>query len=362
MSSDEPDSSLADGEYDQLLDALMRITSGDFSHRLPRTHRQDTFDLVAYSVNVITEEFEDALAERDRQARELEGMLANVSETLVSIAKGEFERRAPRNHRGDAIDVLAYMVNNTAAEVGELVAGIRAAQERERLANLAKDVFLANMSHELRTPLNAILGYCELLAEEIEPLERSDLLADLRRIRVSGQHLLQVISDVLDLSKINSGELALTPVDFDLDELLDQVADSVRVQATVKGLDVFDQRPRLGRAHGDDLRLRQILSNLLSNAVKFTATGEVRLLVRRLDDEVEFVVIDTGIGMDAEQQARVFEPFIQADSDTTRRFGGTGLGLAIVRRLCAMMGGTVAVESRLGEGSVFLVVLPLPKA
>ncbi|MEO0604505.1 MAG: histidine kinase dimerization/phospho-acceptor domain-containing protein, partial [Myxococcota bacterium] len=309
MSNDDPDLTLADGEYDQLLDALMRITSGDFSHRLPRTYRQDTFDLVAYSVNVITEEFEEALAERDRQARELEGILATVSETLVGIAKGDFDHRAPRNHRGDAIDVLAYMVNNTAAEVGQLVAGIRAAQERERLANHAKDVFLANMSHELRTPLNAILGYCELIAEEIEPLERPDVLADLGRIRASGRHLLQVISDVLDLSKINSGELALNPVDFDLDGVLDQVADSVRVQATVKGLDFHDQRAPLGRAHGDDLRLRQILSNLLSNAVKFTPTGEVRMLVRRIDgDQVEFVVIDTGIGMDSEQQARIFEP------------------------------------------------------
>ncbi|MEN0062323.1 MAG: ATP-binding protein [Myxococcota bacterium] len=341
----------------------MRITSGDFSYRLQRNYQQDTYDLVAYCVNVITEEFEEALADRDRRAQELDRMLANVSETLVGIAAGDFGKRAPRNHRGDPIDVLAYMVNNTAAEVGTLVSEIRAAQLKERLANQAKDVFLATMSHELRTPLNAILGYCELLSEEIEPLNRDDLLADLGRIQASGRHLLQVISDVLDLSKINSGALSLTPIDFDLDALLDEVVDGARIQASVKGLGFSQHRDRpMGHVHGDDLRIRQILANLLSNAIKFTPTGEVRLFARRLKEEVEFLVVDTGIGMDDDQRERIFEPFVQADSQTTRRFGGTGLGLAIVRQLCSMMGGTVTVESQPGEGSVFIVVLPLVPA
>ena len=356
----------SDSEFDVLVDALMRITEGDFSHRLPRTYRQDAFDLVAYFVNLLTEEFEEVLAERDRRAHETEALLQHVSDTLVGIATGDYARRAARTYRGDPVDVLAYMVNNTATEVGSLVNRLRQAQEQERLANQAKDVFLANMSHELRTPLNAILGYSELVIEEVDGIGRSDLVEDLGRIQMAGRHLLQLISNILDISKISSGQLQLHPVEFDLRNLLAEVEDAVRVQAHAKGLSLdcrYD--PRLGRVRGDDLRIRQILLNLLSNAVKFTARGSVGLTAEPAQHDgatgTMFVVSDTGIGLTEEQIERIFRPFVQADSNTTRRFGGTGLGLSIVQQLCHMMNGTLSVDSEFGEGSTFHVFLPVAK-
>jgi signal transduction histidine kinase len=230
-------------------------------------------------------------------------------------------------------------------------------------ANRAKSAFLANMSHELRTPLNAIIGYAELLEEDAAAEHQR---SDLQKIHRSGKHLLGLINDVLDLSKIEAGKFELRLETFELDEFVDQVVSTMHPMLAKNGNRFVlqdDQSPREFR--GDATRLRQVLLNLLSNAAKFTHQGEVRLGVRRGDDApgtVVFEICDTGIGMSPPQLAKLFNPFVQADSATTRRYGGTGLGLAISRRLCEMMGGDIAVRSELGQGTCFTVTLPAEPA
>ena len=230
-------------------------------------------------------------------------------------------------------------------------------------ANVAKSQFLANMSHELRTPLNAVIGYSEMLKEEAEDMGAGETMGpDLDRIRGAGKHLLSLINDVLDLSKIESGKMELYVEDVDLPATLEDVVGTVMplVERTGSRLET-DFAPDLGRIRTDATKLRQSLLNLLSNAAKFTENGEVRLAVRRSVSDgrgwVEFEVKDTGIGMSAEQTAKLFQAFTQADASTTRKYGGTGLGLAITRRFARMLGGDVTVESAEGEGSTFRMTI-----
>lgn len=237
----------------------------------------------------------------------------------------------------------------------------RAAEE----ANRAKSRFLANMSHELRTPLNAIIGYSEMLKEETADLGVSQLEPDLEKIRSAGQHLLGLINEVLDLSKIEAGKMDVFVERFDIGALLHEVTSTVQATAAAKGntLEVKAE-PGLGVMRADLTKVRQILLNLLSNASKFTDRGPIVLAVRREAgpypeaDAIVFAVKDSGIGMTPEQVGRLFQPFVQADASTTRRYGGTGLGLTITRRFCEMMGGSVRVESEPGKGTTFTVRLP----
>jgi signal transduction histidine kinase len=239
-------------------------------------------------------------------------------------------------------------------------------------ANRAKSVFLANMSHEIRTPLNAVIGLSHLLQQmPLEGRQREFV----GHIAQAGEQLLALVNDVLDLSKIEAGEMSLEQVPFELPALLHEVAAQARVQADPKGLALcLEAAPGLPpRVCGDPVRLKQVLNNLLGNAVKFTQAGSVTLRAQpaATPQAVEaadmapghaalcFEVADTGIGIPAEAQARIFEAFTQADSSTTRRFGGTGPGLSIVRRLVALMGGTLALESAPGQGSRFSVTLAL---
>ena len=238
-------------------------------------------------------------------------------------------------------------------------------QEKSRQLEQAsrhKSQFLASMSHELRTPLNAIIGLTEMMVTNAARFGTEKAAEPLRRVHRAGTHLLGLINQVLDLSKIEAGKLELNPESVNLARLIDEVVGTARQLAEQnKNRLVVEMQDKLGMLTADPMRLRQILLNLLSNACKFTKQGEVALRVRKVADGrdwIEFAVADTGIGMTAEQQAKLFEEFSQADSSTAQRYGGTGLGLAITRKLARMMGGDVTVESESGKGSVFTVRLP----
>ena len=216
------------------------------------------------------------------------------------------------------------------------------------------------MSHELRTPLNAIIGVTEMLREDAEALKQD--LEPLDRVLGAARHLLGLINQVLDLSKIEAGKLELNPQTVQLPPLIDEVIGTARPLAEQnKNRLVVECQEKLGPITTDPMRLRQMLLNLLSNACKFTKEGDVTLRARRVGNGqgwFEFAVSDTGIGMTAEQQAKLFEEFSQAEATTAQRFGGTGLGLAITRKLARMMGGDVTVASEPGKGSIFTVRLP----
>jgi signal transduction histidine kinase len=218
------------------------------------------------------------------------------------------------------------------------------------------------MSHELRTPLNAIIGLTEMMVTNAARFGTERALEPLQRVNRAGQHLLGLINQVLDLSKIEAGKLDLNPQTVQLAPLIDEVIGTARQLAEQnKNRLMAEIQDNLGTLTVDPMRLRQVLLNLLSNACKFTKDGEVALRGRRLSnggDWIELSVSDTGIGMTPEQQARLFEEFTQADAATAQRFGGTGLGLAITRKLARMMGGDVTVTSEPGKGSVFTVRLP----
>src|ERR1700704_5574788 len=230
------------------------------------------------------------------------------------------------------------------------------------MASEHKSQFVANMSHELRTPLNAIIGLTEMMVANAVRFGTEKAQEPLRRVHRAGTHLLGLINEVLDLSKIEAGKLELSPQSVKLAPLIDEVVGTARPLAEQnQNRLVVERRDNLGTVTADPMRLRQILFNLLRNACKFTKQGQVALGVRKVVDGgrwVEFVVADTGIGMTAEQQAKLFQELTQADSLTARRYGGTGLGLAISRKLARMMGGDVTVTSAPGEGSVFTVRLP----
>jgi signal transduction histidine kinase/DNA-binding response OmpR family regulator len=230
-------------------------------------------------------------------------------------------------------------------------------------ANQAKSAFLANMSHELRTPMNAILGYSEMLMEEAEEVGQDDFIPDLKKINQAGNHLLALINDVLDLSKIESGKMEAFAEVFDVGALIDHIAGTAQPLMS-KNNNQFriERSDTLGKACQDTTKLRQSLLNLLSNAAKFTHEGIITLRVERQSqadgDWLSFAVSDTGIGIAADKVDRVFEEFSQADNSTTRDYGGTGLGLTISRRFCQMLGGDLTVASQPGVGSTFSIRLP----
>ncbi len=236
------------------------------------------------------------------------------------------------------------------------------ARDGAESANRAKSEFLANMSHELRTPLNAIIGYSEMLIEEAEESALANFVPDLQKVRSAGKHLLGLISDILDLSKIEAGKMDVFLEEFDVSAMLSDVQSVVEpLVAKNANRFVLTRADDLGAMHSDIIKVRQTLFNLLSNACKFTENGEVELDVRRepspAGDAIVFGVRDTGIGMTEQQAAKLFRPFSQADASSTRKYGGTGLGLAITRHFARMLGGEVAVESAPGRGSVFTLRL-----
>ena len=253
------------------------------------------------------------------------------------------------------------------------------ARDAAQAANRTKSTFLANMSHELRTPMNAILGYSEMLIEEAEDLNVKELTPDLDKIRRAGKHLLALINDILDLSKIEAGKMTLFVEEVDVAGLVGEVTTTIQplIEKNSNKLEI-ELAPDCGRIRADLAKVRQTLLNLLGNATKFTERGRINLSVRRIktkfssDDangpandsaeRIQFSIKDTGIGMTPEQQGKLFQPFSQTDTSTTRKYGGTGLGLAISRRFCQLMGGDISATSTAGQGSTFTVDLPVSVA
>ena len=319
-------------------DGVWNETGASFGFRLrPGLHQRPSFRLAVAALLLLAVATGYALRVRGLRARqtELQRLVDERTRSLVA----EIQRAEELRRRSDG--------------------AFREAAE----ANRAKSRFLANMSHELRTPLNAILGYAELLAEEPEVSGNARALEDVGKIRTAGRHLLQLIGDLLDLSKVEEGRMEVVPEPFSVREAVEESVRTVRhlVEANRNRLLVSIDEGT-GEMTADAFRLKQILLNLLSNAGKFTEGGTVELEVRRESrpggDALVFRVADTGIGMSAEQLQRVFTPFVQGDASLTRRFGGTGLGLALSQHLARLMGGHIRVTSAERRGTTFVLELP----
>ncbi len=272
------------------------------------------------------------------------------------LAAGEPDEADPGEDIGGQIGALSRSFGIMSRELAQQQMLLVEARNQAEQASRTKSAFLANMSHEIRTPMNAVIGMAHLLLKTpLNPAQRDQV----GKIRNAGNNLLGIINDILDLSKIEAGRMDLESAPFALDEVFDHVRVIAAQRAGEKGLNLrIGRAPDVpGRLVGDSLRLGQILINLLNNAIKFTEQGEVELacVPERMADAcavLRFSVRDTGIGMTGEQQARLFSPFVQADSSTTRKYGGTGLGLAITKHLVELMGGSISMSSRPGEGTV----------
>ncbi|MFZ1090843.1 MAG: response regulator, partial [Xanthobacteraceae bacterium] len=274
-------------------------------------------------------------------------------------------RKAPGEFPANTIELLETFAAQSALAIqnARLFSEIGEKSHQLEMASQHKSQFLANMSHELRTPLNAIIGVSEMLREDARDLKREDEFEPLDRVLGAGRHLLALINDILDLSKIEAGRMELHLESFPLAPLINDVAKTIEPMATKNGNRiVVDCPPDLGTLHADQIRFRQALLNLASNANKFTENGTVTIAAQpqRPDgrDWIMIAVTDTGIGMTEEQIGRLFHEFSQADASTTRKYGGTGLGLAISKRFCQMMGGDITVKSMPGKGSTFTIRLP----
>jgi adenylate cyclase len=275
-------------------------------------------------------------------------------------------RKAPGEFPQHSVDLLQTFAAQSvlAIQNARLFSEIEDKSRQLEQASEHKSQFLASMSHELRTPLNAIIGLTEMMCTNAARLGTEKAQEPLRRMNAASTHLLGLINQVLDLSKIEAGKLEFNPQSLQLAPLIDEIVNTARQLAEQnKNQLVVESQENLGALSVDPMRLRQILLNLVSNACKFTKHGQVTLRARRVladgRDWIDLAVADTGIGMTAEQQGKLFAEFSQADASTAQRFGGTGLGLSITRKLARMMGGDVTVASEPGKGSVFTVRLPV---
>ena len=254
-------------------------------------------------------------------------------------------------------------LKRTEIELSKAMAEAERVRTAAEEANRAKSAFLANMSHELRTPMNAIIGYSEMLLEDARDAGQTETVNDLEKIRSAGKHLLSLINEILDLSKIEAGKMELYLETIDLLPVIRDIENTIKPLVDKNGNNlVVEHPPTLPAMRADLTKLRQGLFNLLSNACKFTENGLITLStsIEKMDgkDWVSFRVTDTGIGMTRDQVDKIFEAFTQADNSTTRKYGGTGLGLTITKKFCEMMGGDISVSSEPGVGSTFTIQLP----
>ena len=321
--------------------AAMDILSGDRNAKAPILG-EDEIGTLAKSFNSMTDQLQESYWNLQKKNQELESAQMELAEI--------------NNH-------LEQKVHQRTQELEKTIEELESARMEAEQANATKSIFLANMSHELRTPLNAIIGYSEMLIEEAEDLEPEEFVPDLDKIYRSGKVLLALINDLLDLSKIEAGKMDLYLETFNIKELIQTIAETVEPLANKNNnqfmVEISVQSEQM---HADLTKVRQGILNLLSNAAKFTNAGVITLSVEESmeggESWISFQVKDTGIGLNTEQIAKLFQPFTQADSSTTRKYGGTGLGLAISRKFCQMMGGDIYLESELGVGSTFTIKLP----
>jgi signal transduction histidine kinase/DNA-binding response OmpR family regulator len=318
---------------------------------------------LARLAQVVTEK-KDYLVRAEQKSNDEVGRLVAAFNQMLSVIQTRDAELQSAN------DLLEEYNQNLERKVEERTAALaqanKAAQEAKTSAeeaSKAKSVFLANMSHELRTPLNAIIGYSEMLQEDASDCGQEEFVADLQKIHTAGRHLLGLINDVLDISKIEAGKMDLFLETFSVPDLVRDVVSTIQPLVTKNANTLkVELGENLTTMRADATKVRQTLFNLLSNACKFTDHGVVTLQVTREGSETDgryhFAVADSGIGMTEEQLQRLFRAFTQADSSTTRKYGGSGLGLAITRYFCRMMGGEVTVQSAQGKGTTFTVTLP----
>jgi two-component system sensor kinase len=321
--------------------AAIDISSGDREARAP-VLGEDELGILAKSFNLMTNELRESYSSLEKKNQELQ-----LAQKQLAVANSCLEEK----------------VQQRTEELENTVKALELASSEAEAANATKSIFLANMSHELRTPLNAIIGYSEMLIEEAEDLEPEELVPDLDKILRSGKALLALINDLLDISKIEAGKMELYLETFNLNELIAGILDTINplIKNNNNKLEVKISLES-EEMYGDLVKVRQGILNLLSNASKFTKDGIISFIVEefKIDEKdwLSFQVKDTGIGMTEEQMLKLFQPFTQADSSTTRKYGGTGLGLAITRKFCQMMGGDIYLTSEMGLGSSFTIKLP----
>lgn len=299
-----------------------------------------------------------------RLQRVISQPLLELSQTAHVVSdRRDYSVRAQR-HGDDEVGILIDSFNEMLGHIQKRELELREARDAAERANQAKSNFLSFMSHELRTPLTAINGFSEMLVTEVETAGRREWVDDLRRINESGRYLLELINDILDISKIEAGKMEVHVERFKVNGLIREVTEAIRPLVAKRNNTLQVECPEaIGFMQADLIKVRQCLLNLLSNASKFTDTGIITFSAARLnkkgEDWLAFQVKDTGIGMTSEQIGKLFRPFTQGDNSTARKYGGTGLGLALTKQFCLMMGGDISVQSQPGKGSTFTIELPV---